>query len=64
MPFSSYYAAGLVFIAVAFVSDSVWAVTAGTLGAWLRQSKGYLAFRRWISGLVFVGLGLSATRTT
>ena len=55
---------GMVFIAVAFVSDSVWAVTAGTLGAWLRQSKGYLAFRRWISGLVFVGLGLSATRAS
>lgn len=53
---------GLVFILVAFVSDSVWAITAGTLGGWLKRSKGYLVFRRWVSGLVFVGLGASATR--
>jgi len=53
---------GMVFILVAFVSDTAWAITAGTVGGWLKRSTAYLAFRRWISGLVFIGLGASATR--
>jgi threonine/homoserine/homoserine lactone efflux protein len=55
---------GLVWTVIALSSDSLWAVTAGTLGGWLKRSRAYLAVRRWVSGVVFVALGLSAARTT
>jgi threonine/homoserine/homoserine lactone efflux protein len=53
---------GLVFVAIALFSDSVWALAAGTLGGWLRRSRWYLGVKRWVTGTVFVGLGASATR--
>ena len=56
------FALGLIFVAIALCSDSVWALTAGTLGAWLRRSRWYLGVKRWVTGTVFVALGLSATR--
>jgi threonine/homoserine/homoserine lactone efflux protein len=49
---------GLVFVAVALVSDSMYALVAGTAGRWLKQSRGYLRVQRWVSGTVFVGLGV------
>ncbi|HEX7256145.1 MAG TPA: LysE family translocator [Gaiellaceae bacterium] len=58
------FALGLIFVVIALSSDSLWALTAGTLGAWLKQSRGYLALRRWVTGTVFVALGLSTVRTT
>jgi threonine/homoserine/homoserine lactone efflux protein len=53
---------GLVFVAIALCSDSVWALAAGTLGSWLKRSRWYLGVKRWVTGTVFVGLGASATR--
>jgi threonine/homoserine/homoserine lactone efflux protein len=54
---------GLIFVAIALCSDSLWALGAGTLGAWLRRSRSYLGVKRWVTGTVFVGLGLSTART-
>jgi threonine/homoserine/homoserine lactone efflux protein len=54
---------GLIFVAIALCSDSVWALAAGTLGGWLRRSRWYLGVKRWVTGTVFVGLGLSTART-
>jgi threonine/homoserine/homoserine lactone efflux protein len=45
---------GLVFVALGFLSDGLYALTAGTLGRWLRRRPGIL---RWGSGSVYVGLG-------
>jgi threonine/homoserine/homoserine lactone efflux protein len=56
------FALGLIFVVIALSSDSLWALAAGTAGAWLRRSRWYLGVKRWVTGLVFVGLGLSATR--
>ena len=56
------FALGLIFVAIALCSDSIWALAAGTLGAWLRRSRWYLGVKRWVTGTVFVALGLSATR--
>jgi threonine/homoserine/homoserine lactone efflux protein len=53
---------GLVWTVIALSSDALWALTAGTLGAWLKRSRGYLAVRRWVTGTVFVALGASAAR--
>jgi threonine/homoserine/homoserine lactone efflux protein len=55
-------ALGLVFVAIAFCSDSLWALAAGTLGSWLRRSRWYLGVKRWVTGTVFVGLGLSTVK--
>ena len=63
-PAAQIFVLGLIFVAIALASDSLWAVTAGTLGALLKQSRAYLAVRRWVSGTVFVVLGLSAARTS
>ena len=58
------FALGLLFVVIALSSDTIWALAAGTAGAWLRRSPWYLGVKRWLTGLVFVGLGLSTTRTT
>jgi threonine/homoserine/homoserine lactone efflux protein len=55
-------ALGLIFVAIAFCSDSLWALAAGTLGTWLRRSRWYLGVKRWVTGTVFVGLGLSTVK--
>ena len=53
---------GMTFTLIALASDSTWALLAGTLGGWLKRSSWYLGVKRWVTGLVFVGLGASATR--
>jgi threonine/homoserine/homoserine lactone efflux protein len=53
---------GLIFVVIAFCSDSLWALAAGTLGSWLRRSRWYLGVKRWVTGTVFVGLGLSTVK--
>jgi threonine/homoserine/homoserine lactone efflux protein len=53
---------GLLFTLIALCSDSVWALAAGTLGEWLRRSRWYLGLKRWVTGTVFVGLGLSTVK--
>jgi threonine/homoserine/homoserine lactone efflux protein len=54
---------GLLFVAIALCSDSLWALAAGTLGSWLRRSSWYLGIKRWVTGTVFIGLGLSTVKT-
>ena len=48
---------GLVFVAIAVVSDSAWALAAGTASQRLRGSRRFLSVQRYVSGSVFVGLG-------
>jgi threonine/homoserine/homoserine lactone efflux protein len=55
-------ALGMVFVLIALASDCTWALLAGTIGGWLKRSRWYLGVKRWVTGLVFVGLGASATR--
>jgi threonine/homoserine/homoserine lactone efflux protein len=47
---------GLTFVTLAVLSDSAWALVAGTGAGWLRE---HLSLQRWVSGTVFVGLGLA-----
>jgi threonine/homoserine/homoserine lactone efflux protein len=51
---------GAVFIAVAVATDSCYAVAADGLGRFLRRHPGFAAGERWVTGVVFVGLGLLA----
>lgn len=51
---------GLLFIAIGLVSDGCYAMAAGTAGNWLKRSRGWRAFERYVSGVLFIGLGISA----
>jgi threonine/homoserine/homoserine lactone efflux protein len=53
---------GLLFTAIALASDSLWALAAGTLGSLVSRRRWYLTLKRWVTGTVFVGLGVSAVR--
>jgi threonine/homoserine/homoserine lactone efflux protein len=50
---------GLIFVALGVISDGLYAVAAGTAGAWLREGR-LLRAERYVSGSVFVGLGVTA----
>lgn len=54
---------GAVFVVIAMASDLVWALAAGTAGAVLRESRRFLRVQRWVSGTIFLGLGLAAALT-
>jgi threonine/homoserine/homoserine lactone efflux protein len=54
---------GLIFAALGLVSDSAYALVAGTLGERLRRSDRYLEGERLVSGCVFLGLGAFAALT-
>jgi threonine/homoserine/homoserine lactone efflux protein len=53
-------ALGLLFAALGFCSDGIWALIAGTLGDRLRRSRRFPSVQRYVSGSVFVGLGAAA----
>ena len=49
---------GLTFAALGLVTDSLWAVAAGAAGEVLRRSRRFALVQRYVSGTVFVGLGV------
>ncbi len=51
-------ALGGLFVAIAMCSDALYALAAGTAGELLRRSPRFLGVQRWVSGSVFVGLGV------
>jgi threonine/homoserine/homoserine lactone efflux protein len=54
-------ALGLIFVAIALLSDSAYALAAGTAAGALR-GRAFQNVQRWVSGSVFVGLGVAAAR--
>src|SRR5215467_10884060 len=54
---------GAVFIAIAAVSDSTWALAAGTARAWLGRSPRRLELIGGTGGLVMIGIGASLAIT-
>jgi threonine/homoserine/homoserine lactone efflux protein len=48
---------GMTFVILAFASDSLWALAAGTTSRWLRGNARALRAERYASGGVLVGLG-------
>ncbi|HEX2378751.1 MAG TPA: LysE family translocator [Gaiellales bacterium] len=49
---------GLIFVAIALVSDSIWGLAAGTARAWLGRSPRRLEALGGLGGLVMIGLGV------
>jgi threonine/homoserine/homoserine lactone efflux protein len=51
---------GLSFATLGLLSDSLYAVAAGTVADRLRGSRGIARFQRWFGGGVLIGLGVAA----
>jgi threonine/homoserine/homoserine lactone efflux protein len=51
---------GLLFVALACCTDGAYALLAGTLGESLRRSARFRERRRYVSGAVYIGLGVAA----
>lgn len=49
---------GLVFVTIAFISDSTYGILAGTVRQWLASDLNRLIFMRRFGGIVMIGLGL------
>jgi threonine/homoserine/homoserine lactone efflux protein len=51
-------ALGFVFVVLALASDGIWALAAGSLGGWVRERGPLLRAQRYVSGTVYLGLGV------
>jgi threonine/homoserine/homoserine lactone efflux protein len=54
-----FLALGMIFIVMGFISDSLWALTAGSAAGWLQRNRTFLRHQRYVSGTVYIGLGLA-----
>ena len=50
---------GLLFAALGLVTDSLWALVAGTAGGVLRRSRRFVGAQRYVAGSVYLGLGVA-----
>jgi threonine/homoserine/homoserine lactone efflux protein len=57
-------ALGLTFILLGLMSDSTWAMAAGTLGPRLRAGGRLMRWQPNVSGCLFIGLGVAAAGTS
>jgi threonine/homoserine/homoserine lactone efflux protein len=51
---------GCIFVTLGAVTDSMYAVLAGTVGQWLRASSAVARAERYVVGSVYIGLGVTA----
>ena len=51
---------GTLFVLLAIVSDSLYAVLAGTIGQWFKGTSVFVQARRYVVGVVYLGLGVTA----
>lgn len=51
---------GCLFVLMAIVTDSVYALLAGTLGQYLKSSRLFMQAERYLVGTVYIGLGVIA----
>ena len=51
---------GLLFAVMGLLTDGAYALLAGTAGGWLKRSRGFLKAERYVTGGIFVGLGVTA----
>lgn len=54
---------GAIFVGMAAVTDSAYALSAGWLGERMRRRAGAARWRRWLAGATYVGLGVTAAAT-
>ena len=50
---------GVLFALLGLVTDSLWALAAGTAGGMLRSSRRFVRTQRYVTGTVYIGLGVA-----
>ena len=50
---------GMIFISMAVVTDGAYAMVAGTLGDWLRDNETFLKVQKYLSGSIYILLGVA-----
>jgi threonine/homoserine/homoserine lactone efflux protein len=58
-----FFALGMLFTFMGFTTDSVWALTAGSAAGWLRRNRTFIRNERYVSGTVYLGLGMATAVT-
>ena len=53
-------ALGAIFVVMALVSDGLYALAAGTMGAWLRRNPYFLRVQQYVAGSAYILLGVTA----
>lgn len=51
---------GLILLVMGLFSDSMYALLAGTAGNWLRRNRHFLRVQKYVTGTIYIGLGLVA----
>jgi len=51
---------GLLFTLMGLTSDGLYALVAGTASVWVKRQSRYLDWERYVTGSVFIGLGVTA----
>jgi threonine/homoserine/homoserine lactone efflux protein len=49
---------GLTFLVLGLITDSAWGLVAGSAAKWVRGRSAVRSVQRWVTGCVFIGLGL------
>jgi threonine/homoserine/homoserine lactone efflux protein len=49
---------GLIFVVLATITDSIYALAAGSLSKWLKRQPRYLVIQHYVSGVIYVFLGV------
>jgi len=53
-------ALGLLFVALSVITDSGWAIAAGTAGQWIKRHPQFARGQRYVAGSALIGLGTAA----
>lgn len=51
---------GLTFVTMAVISNTAFALLAGSFGAWIKRRKAFLRHERYVTGTMYCGLGVAA----
>lgn len=55
-----FFLLGCLFVAMGIFTDSLYALLSGTAGSWLKRSTWFPRFQRFLSGTIYIGLGITA----
>jgi threonine/homoserine/homoserine lactone efflux protein len=58
-----FFTLGMLFTFLGFTTDSAWALTAGSAAGWLRRNRTFTRNERYVSGTVYLGLGMATAVT-
>jgi threonine/homoserine/homoserine lactone efflux protein len=54
-----FFVLGMLFAVLGVMTDSLWAITAGSAAGWLQRKRVFLRHQNNVSGTVYIGLGLA-----